>query len=146
MIPSNFQGLRYFSPLSISDNWGPDPSKIDRGLLLKVEELREKLGSPIVVTSGYRPDDMGSQHALGLALDIIAPNHNLHDFYLLAESLNFKGIGVYPTWHLGGRTLGGLHVDERLGKPARWMGLGNDHSQKYVSLNSENMKKYGVIT
>ena len=146
MLP-NFEGIRYFSPLSMVYQWG-DPSKIDHGLLLKVDALRYELNTPLIITSGYRPQDMGSQHALGLALDIMAPKFtgSLYDIYLAAEHLNFKGLGVYPDWVYMGKKLGGLHVDERIAtKPSRWMGVLIQHKQEYIALNSTNLKLHGVV-
>lgn len=143
---SNFLGVRYFSPTSLVDKWG-DASKIDRGLLLKLDDLREYLDTPLIITSGFRPESRGSQHALGLAVDIIAPKFtgDLHDLYLAAERFNFKGLGVYPAWHYNGHTVGGLHLDERLGSTARWMGVLKDGKQQYIALNAKNLKLHGVI-
>lgn len=145
--------LLKYPHISIID--GSDVSHLDRGLLSKADTLREALGCHLIITSGYRPKDMGSQHALGLAIDIMAPEFKgtLHDLYLAAEHLNFKGIGVYPHWHYMGVTYGGLHLDERLGKTARWMGVLPSRvtvgaavtKQEYIALNSANLKAYGVI-
>jgi hypothetical protein len=44
-----------------------------------------------------------------------------------------------------GKVVGGLHLDLRDTKPARWMGLGSGKTQQYVALNKENLKKHGVI-
>ncbi len=146
MTHPNFEGVQSLHPDDPSMNWG-DVTKIDHGLLLKVDKLAALMKTKLYVTSGFRPNDFGSQHALGLALDIMAPDFtgDLLDFYLSAEKVGFKGVGVYPSWHYAGHTVGGLHVDERLGKAARWMGVLENGKQKYIAMSGENLKKYGVI-
>lgn len=148
----NFEGLKHFKPDS-SDVWG-DPSKMSRDLLVKLDDLRDHLGSPLKVTSGFRIKE-GSQHANGFAVDVIAPTleWNLHDFYLQAERFGFNGIGVYPHWKINGKVIGGLHLDIRTGTSARWMGVmvkrivdGNEkYVQEYVGLTSANLKAWGVV-
>lgn len=143
MLPS-FEGL---PNLQLMPRITGDSSKLDLDLLKRANELAKYLGCMAVITSGYRPQSMGSQHALGLAVDLMFPDFKgtLHDIYLAAERFNFIGLGVYPTWHYGEETIGGIHVDMRHGKTARWIGLGNDSNQKYIALNSANLKQYGVI-
>lgn len=143
---ANFIGIRHFTESTQVHNWG-DPAMIDRGLLLMLDLLVDVVGVPAIVTSGYRPQSMGSQHALGLACDVMFPSYtgSLRDLYLKAEQIDFKGLGVYPDWHYAGNTIGGLHLDERLGKRARWMGVLMDGKQQYIALNAENLKKYGVV-
>lgn len=101
----------------------------------------------LIVTSGFRQGDP-AQHGQGRAVDIIAPSYagKLLDLYLLAERCAWKGIGVYPTWSTAsGKVVGGLHLDIRVGAPARWMGLGSGKLQQYVGLDTANLKKHGVI-
>lgn len=138
--------LLKYPQISIID--GSDVSKLDAGVLAKADLLRGALGCPLIVTSGFRPDDMGSQHALGLALDIMSPAYKgtLFDLYLAAERVGFQGLGVYPHWKYKLNTYGGIHVDERLGKRARWMGVLINGKQEYIGLTPANLKQYGVIT
>lgn len=100
----------------------------------------------LIVTSGFRKDDP-AQHGLGLAVDIVAPNYGgrLLDLFFTAERLGWKGIGIYPTWALNGKVVGGLHLDMRKAAPARWIGTGSGKSQIYLGLTQENLKKLGVI-
>lgn len=144
----NFDGIRYFKPEGTTDQWGSDPSKISPELLKKVDQLRLLLGHPMHVTSGYRPKDYGSQHALGLALDLVCPAVTLRTLYQAAEHIGFNGLGVYPAWRYDGQVVGGVHVDVRElnGNPkARWMGVpGVKIAQEYIALNPANLKKYGV--
>lgn len=93
-------------------------------LLAMLDELRERFGQPLLVTSGYRspghnqrvggaPD---SQHLLGRAADLAPSNRdNLPLLRDLALELDFPGVGYYPA-------RGFVHVDVRLGSPARWQG------------------------
>lgn len=143
-MPPNFDGL---SNLSLMHGISGDSTKISRGVLEKANSLALYLETTAIITSGYRPQSTGSQHALGLAVDLMFPDYagSLHDVYLAAERFNFQGLGVYPTWQYSGRKIGGVHVDTRAGKSARWIGLGNDSSQRYIALNSLNLKNYGVI-
>ncbi len=86
-----------------------------------LQELRDKVGAPLEVSSGYRcithnrelESKDTSQHTLGKAADVIAPrNMSAEKFYELADSMPvFLGIGRY-TW--------GLHLDVRNGMRRRW--------------------------
>lgn len=144
----NFEGIRHFKPTGTTDDWG-DASKISPKILKKVDQLRTLLGVPIHVTSGFRKNDDGSQHALGLALDLICPGVALNTLYTAAERIGFNGLGVYPAWHYDGKVTGGIHVDERElfgAAKARWMGVpGTTTKQEYIALNNANLRKYGVI-
>lgn len=113
----------------------------------KLEAFATELKTDLYVTSGLRVGDPG-EHGKGLAADILAPGFpgGLLAFYLAAEHSNvWRGIGVYPAWRFDGKVIGGLHVDIRAGKTARWMGLGTGKGQTYVALTPENLKKHGVI-
>jgi uncharacterized protein YcbK (DUF882 family) len=142
----NFKNIKNFDPTSQTHQWG-DPTHIDRGLLEKLDALVDIVGSPAVVTSGYSSKDFGSQHALGLACDIMFPNYTgtLRELYAAAETVGFNGLGVYPHWHYAGNTIGGLHLDERQGKRARWMGVLLNGTQQYIALSDFTLKQYGVV-
>lgn len=157
--------LKYFKKDSTVDKWG-DPEKIDKFLLLYLDEFRDALGTPLIVTSGFRKGDPG-QHGLGRAVDVIAPQFegSLFDLYLIAERFNFSGIGVYRDWLYSGKRIGGLHLDTRMlvgtykkeFMSARWLSvrpgsLGTQHAdeilaikQVYLPLNHENLRKEGII-
>ena len=109
-----WKSLKYFKADSKLDNWG-DPAKMDSFLLMFLDEFREAVGSPLIVTSGYRGGDP-AQHGLGRAVDVVAPEWggSLFDLYLMAERFNFSGIGIYRDWLYNGKKLGGLHLDTRL--------------------------------
>lgn len=93
---------------------------------LALEPLREALGRPIKVSSGYRSPVYnkliggapGSQHCAGIAADIIMANdaEQLKAAALASHILGIGGIGIYP-----GR--GFVHVDIRpriAGRPTTW--------------------------
>ena len=147
--------LKYFKPYNTVDNWG-DPDKMDSELLMKLDDLREFVGMPIFVTSGYRDGDP-KEHGKGVAADVVCPNLSILDFYLAAERFAFRGLGLYPHWSWDGIVTGGLHLDTRnLGtrigthhteyKGARWFCYKDESGKQiYTVLNKENLKKHNVI-
>jgi hypothetical protein len=144
---NNFSALKYFRANSTTDQWG-DPSKISIQLLTKLDAFREFIGVPIIITSGYRAGDKG-EHGRGLAADIMAPHYpgSLFDLYLTAERFGFAGIGIYPDWAYQGAIHGGLHLDVRNAKSARWIGT-RPHPgapNSYVALTAANIQKYPGI-
>lgn len=72
-------------------------------LLAKLDELRRRMGRPIIVTSGYRcrthNANVGgasrSQHLYGNATDIYCPGVSTEELANKAVQLGFDGIGVY---------------------------------------------------
>lgn len=83
-------------------------------LLHKLDELREMLGHPIIVSSGYRCSVWNrknsgvdnSTHTLGLAADVWSDYATTEKLLELAEKVGFDGIGYYPEE-------GFIHVDVR---------------------------------
>ena len=91
-----------------SENWG-DADKMNPLLIYSLDALRELAGRPIIINSGYRPNDPGSTHKNGDAADIVITGLSVIDQFLLAEKTRlFSGIGVYPFWNRPG-----LHLDVR---------------------------------
>lgn len=90
--------------------------KVSRDLLDALERLREKIGRPLPIVSGYRcfahnravGGAMRSQHRLGRAADIPAGYASPHQ----ASSAGFVGIGTKGAW--------AVHLDVRRGRAARW--------------------------
>jgi zinc D-Ala-D-Ala carboxypeptidase len=109
-----------------------------------LQDLRDLVGVPIRINSGYRCPGQNkslanassvSKHMVGIAADIALINSpmTLKEFYNLAESIPAfmnGGIGVYPVWHTPG-----LHVDVRKGK-ARWLTEIVNGKYKYVGINN----------
>lgn len=94
---------------------GELPAKgMNTALLRKLDELRAKLGCPIIVTSGYRcprhNQEIGgvdnSQHVKGNAADIYCTERSVYELYTLCLEVGFDGIGYYPMD-------GFVHVDMR---------------------------------
>ena len=93
-------------------------------LLWRLQILRERLNNPVIVTSGYRcpiynAQVRGVQHSQhlfpvddGAAADIRSPRHTPEQIAAVAETVGFRGIGIYRTF---------THVDTRK-NPARWAG------------------------
>lgn len=107
-MPDPWPALRWFS----ASEFDGDLALLDEALLNALDDLREALGSPIVIHPGVTADRAAtpdSQHPLGRAVDCHAPGVSLLDFWLLAERcVSFTGIGVYPKWWHPG-----LHLDVR---------------------------------
>lgn len=160
-----WKGLKYFKENSTVDKWG-DPSKIDMFLLRFLDEFRDSIKTPLIVTSGYRKGSPG-QHGLGKAVDVIAPKWegSLFDLFLISERFGFTGIGLYRDWTYNGRRTGGLHLDTRLvignnnpvKKGSRWIGVreGSEGmtkvedilkvAQVYKPLDLATLRKEGFI-
>lgn len=94
--------------------------KLSSDLLNKLQDLRNQLGRPIQVNSGYRCPEhntnvggaKNSLHLTGKAADISLRNLDIDPIELadFAEEIGFKGIGLYNTF---------IHLDVRDGR-ARW--------------------------
>ena len=93
---------------------------IDWRLLTALQQLRDALGVPLLINSGFRCANHnrsingadGSLHTIGLAADIRIPSgFNPLDFFLAAEQVEFfQGFGVDARY---------LHVDVR-SRPEYW--------------------------
>lgn len=112
-----------------SGDGAPMPSSVETNIRTRLvpalQTLRDALGGPLVVRSGYRSPAhnraeggaRASQHLLGLAADLVPPSGvPVEDLATLVEELIKKGkipeggLGLYD---------GRIHYDVR-GKRARW--------------------------
>jgi uncharacterized protein YcbK (DUF882 family) len=92
--------------------------KIDMRLVRELQKLRDFIGKPINITSGYRTPERNkriggsskSKHMEGIAADIYVDGISIEELYYIAKHFQFNGIGIY-NYH--------LHVDVRE-KPAFW--------------------------
>ena len=97
--------------------------QVDSELVEKLQELRERLGLPMIINSGYRCPERNeqvggaknSQHLFGKAADISLHNQEMdsQNIASLARSIGFNGIGLYNNF---------IHLDVRSGQPAKWNG------------------------
>lgn len=127
-IPTGLWRWRWFSPAEIACRGTGmvmlTPASMHA--LDKLDALRERMGHPLHVTSGYRSPEHNrrvggapaSKHMEGIAFDISMANVDPHRFEREARALGFKGIGIYPPQKpSGGRNF--IHIDTR---QAPWRG------------------------
>jgi peptidoglycan hydrolase-like protein with peptidoglycan-binding domain len=98
---------------------------IDTELVDKLQRIRDVLGVPLKITSGYRciphnaavKGSSGSKHRYGMAADWRTANRSINPVALgiLAQAVGFGGIGIY--WHSRGAF---VHADTR-GTKATWL-------------------------
>lgn len=92
-------------------------------LIEAVQALRDRIGRPLSITSGFRCNrhnaaiggEENSFHTLGMAADVACPDGiSSESLAALAEGIDLfriGGIGVYPSW---------VHLDVRKNGKARW--------------------------
>lgn len=144
-IMSNFDGIKYFNP---KENWG-DASKISEDLLKRLDDFREEIGKSITVTCGTQGvHSPNSQHYSGKAVDCVFDITDLDDLQdkIRIALQYFNGVGVYLYWSLNGKQVVGFHFDVRTlpenGRKSTWLAYKDGSQQKYIGLNTENLKKY----
>ena len=119
---SHFEHLTHFSPSEFSR-----PDKISPQLLYRLDSARAIYGSPIRITSDYRPLDTTSSHSIGLAVDLACAN-SYNRFHLLHALIaaGFDRIGVYDL-HIH------VDIDKTRPSPVLWMGTSRPPSSKATS-------------
>ena len=139
--------FKYFSAHSLVDQWG-DAMKMNFKLIAELDKFREHLKHPIIVTSGFRPGNPKSMHAVGRAVDIVVPDFRnpLIDLFIEASRFDFTGIGMYADWKYNNRLVGGLHLDNRDGEEARWIGnKDNEGNNRYFPMDSEHLRWFRMV-
>jgi len=107
-----------FSPAEIASR-GDGALKLNSEAMNKLQTLRNRLGKPMIVLSGYRSPAHNravggaphSKHMLGTAFDIAMSNHDPVAFEAAARAVGFLGFGFYPR-------SGFMHID--LGPARQW--------------------------
>ena len=107
-----------FSPAEIACR-GTGKLKLHAQALDTLQALRDRLGKPLIVTSGYRSPEHNeavdgaphSKHMDGTAFDIAMSNHDPVAFETAAREVGFLGFGFYPRSNF-------MHVD--LGPTRQW--------------------------
>jgi len=108
--------LEYFSPVELASN-GDGSLKLDIEAGLKLDCLREMMGSPLIVNSAYRDPIYNAKvggapmslHKFGKAFDISIIGIDKFELSKNAKIVGFTGFGYYNSF---------LHVDT--GKPRQW--------------------------
>jgi len=116
--------LKYFSATEFGIWW----PLLNPDLLLALDEFRERLGVPVVISPaegaiGRLSGREGSQHLprpMVNAIDVMPVGVSLERAYQVAREVGFTGIGLYPDW----QPRPGIHLDMRPGRkpenPALW--------------------------
>ena len=101
--------------------------RVDEKLIQGLQKLRDRLGVPVIITSGYRCEKhnkevggaINSLHLTGQAADFTAPVPLRRLYFECVGIEEFGGIGCYPEQHF-------IHADSRKGT-ARWGKLGGNY-------------------
>lgn len=76
---------------------------MDAGFLEELEEVRRRLGKPLIISSGYRCPEYNNKvsstsfngpHTTGKAIDILCRGGNTRALLRIALAMNFPGIGL----------------------------------------------------
>lgn len=104
---------------------GCSAQMVDPELAAKLQIIRDKLGKPIKITSGYRcltrnlqaGGGTNSRHRYGMAADWRLKDRSLNPVALgiIAQAVGFGGVGIY--WYAGNAF---CHADTR-GTKATWL-------------------------
>jgi len=105
-VPENMKLSKNFILSEFACKDGSKKILVSYELVEKLQKLRDALGKPVVVTSGYRTVAYNkrcggistSHHLTGKAADIKVSGMTPLQVALGADKIGFKGIGVYPTF------------------------------------------------
>ena len=109
---------KYFAVKEMTCKCGCGKVMFDPTLRDKLDKLRELVGKPVYISSGYRCPEHNayiggvhnSYHTKGIAADIYVKDMTSKELARMAEKVGFDGIGLYKSF---------VHVDVR-GYKARW--------------------------
>jgi len=142
-VPESAWHWPSFSPAEIACR-GTGAIKINTEAMDKLQSLRNRLGKPLIVRSGYRSPSHNravggapaSKHILGTAFDIAMSNHDPVAFEAAARAVGFLGFGYYPRsgfMHIDlgpARSWGEPFPARRQPHPERWRGGGHRHRRR----------------
>lgn len=124
-------GSKYFSDNELRCKCGCGQVKMNDVFLAKIDQLRELLGVPMVVTSGYRCENHPEEkkkdgsttgaHVQGKAIDVAVHGVDATRLISAAHALAFTGIGVKQHGPIEGRI---VHIDTASGtkdQPRPWL-------------------------
>lgn len=102
-VPTTYWRWPSFSPEEIACR-GTGALLVDEEAMDRLQQLRTRIGKPIIVLSGYRSPEHNrriggektSQHLQGKAFDISMANHQPQAFEIAARVAGFTGFGSYP--------------------------------------------------
>ena len=105
-VPENMRLSKNFILSEFACKDGSKEIAVDYELVQLLQKLRDSLGKPITITSGYRTVAYNkkcggistSHHLTGKAADIKVFGMTPLQVALAADKMGFKGIGVYPTF------------------------------------------------
>lgn len=100
-----------FSPREIACK-GTGKLLVNEEALDRLQDLRNVLGKPLILTSAYRSPEHNkrvggakrSKHMEGIAFDVRMDNHDPQTFEAAARAVGFTGFGYYPK-------SGFMHID-----------------------------------
>ena len=112
---------RVSKDFKLSEFASPDTgkAKMDMEVILKLQEVRDHFGKPVVILSAYRTPkhnkDIGGEpdslHMDGMAVDWYVKGVSAKEMARVARKCGFTGIGIYDTW---------VHTD--IGEEELWYG------------------------
>jgi uncharacterized protein YcbK (DUF882 family) len=121
-VLNHFNLTEHFNLREFQCKCGCGTVKISSRLVSMLEALRQELGVPFVITSGYRCPThnanvggaKNSYHVQGLACDIACPTgYTVEQFTQICLRHGFTGVGAYPGQNF-------VHVDVRPGAQIRF--------------------------
>jgi len=118
---------KYFTESEVRCKCGCGKNGMDSEFMAKLDQLREGLGFPLIVTSGYRCPSYNKRfggkapHETGMAVDLACSNPRAYQVVAKALELGFTGIGIAQGGDRGGRF---IHLDTlpapKYPRPAIW--------------------------
>ena len=105
-VPESMKLSKNFAISEFACNDGSKEITVDCELVQLLQKMRDTLGKPITVTSGYRTVTYNkkcggiatSHHLTGKAADLKVSGVTPLEVAKAADKMGFMGIGVYPTF------------------------------------------------